>query len=250
MRKISLTNWILIGLIAGFLFGLTAPQIAVELGVLGNIFLRLIKSLIAPLMFGTLVSSIARAGTVSQMGRIGVKAVIYFTVVVAIALAIGIGSALVFQPGAGIQLGTGTEGVPLAEMNVSELLESPFPESLIDAMARGDVLQIVVFSLLFGFACAALGERAEPVVNFCQALSDVMFRYTDYVMLLAPIGIFGAMAAAIGQRGASVLFSLGMLIVAVYVGLAGIRLRRAGSHRVVEPASPPSASLIWSANRS
>jgi proton glutamate symport protein len=195
MKKISLTSWIMIALVAGFVFGLAAPSIAVNLGVLGNIFLRLIKSLIAPLMFGTLVASIARAGTVSQMGRIGAKAIVYFTALVTVALALGIGSALVFQPGAGVELGNSAEGVPQAEMNVSELLESPFPESLVDAMARGDVLQIVVFSLIFGFACAAMGERAEPVVRFCEALSEVMFRYTDYVMLLAPIGIFGAMAA-------------------------------------------------------
>ena len=109
--------------------------------------------------------------------------------------------------------------MPKNATSLHDIFLSPFPSSIVDSLARGDILQIVVFALVFGFACSSIGAPAEPVVRFCESLSDVMFRYTDYVMLAAPIGIFGAMSAAIGTKGLTVLLSLGKLVFTVYGAL-------------------------------
>ena len=108
---------------------------------------------------------------------------------------------------------------PRNATSLHDIFLSPFPSSIVDSLARGEILQIVVFALVFGFACSSIGAAAEPVVRFCESLSDVMFRYTDYVMLTAPIGIFGAMSAAIGTKGLGVLLSLGKLVFTVYGAL-------------------------------
>jgi proton glutamate symport protein len=217
MRRPSLTTWIIAGLIAGIAFGAVFPEPAKELGLLGTIFLRLIKSIIAPLLFGTLVCGIAGTGNVKTMGRIGGKAILYFEVVTTVALFVGLGAVNLVQPGVGVQLQKGADtGLPQASPSFSQILEHTFPTSIIDAMARGEVLQIVVFSFLFGTACAAIGAKARPVVSFCESLSEVMFRYTNYVMLFAPFGVFGAMAATIGDKGLRVLLNLGKLVLTLY----------------------------------
>jgi len=214
-----LTVWILIALVAGIAFGAVFPGPAKELGLLGTIFLRLIKSIIAPLLFATLVVGIAGAGSIKTMGRIGGKAILYFEIVTTLALVIGLGAANLVQPGAGVALTPGANpGVAAAgATGLQQTVEHTFPTSIIDAMARGEVLQIVVFSFLFGTACAAIPAKSRAVVDFCQALSDVMFRYTNYVMLFAPLGVFGAMAATIGDKGLGVLLNLGKLVVTLYV---------------------------------
>jgi proton glutamate symport protein len=217
MKRISLTTWILIGLVAGVVFGGVLPKQAVGLAVLGTIFLRLIKSIIAPLLFGTLVSGIAGAGNVKTMGRIGGKAILYFEIVTTIALFVGLGAVNLIKPGVGVQLQQGV--VPAAAQTgagASQLVEHAFPTSVIDAMAKGEVLQIVVFAFIFGAACATVGTKARPVVQFCESLSEVMFRFTNYVMLFAPLGVFGAMAATIGENGIGVLKNLGKLVLTLY----------------------------------
>jgi proton glutamate symport protein len=217
VKRISLTTWIIIGLAAGVAFGALFPAPAIASAILGTIFLRLIKSIIAPLLFGTLVSGIAGAGNIKTMGRIGGKAILYFEVITTIALFIGLGAVNLVKPGVGVQLQKGTT-VPVAQTttSLSQILEHTFPTSIIDSMAKGEVLQIVVFAFIFGAACATVGAKARPVVQFCESLSEIMFKYTNYVMLFAPFGVFGAMAATIGERGIGVLKNLGTLVLTLY----------------------------------
>jgi proton glutamate symport protein len=217
--KWSSTTAILIAVVAGAVFGAVAPEWGARLGIFGDIFLRLIQSVVAPLMFASLVVGVARAGTGKTMGRVGGKALLLFQVTAILSLVFGIAAALLFRPGAGITLAGDAAAVPQNVTSLRDILVSPFPSSLVDSLARGDILQIVVFALLFGFACSSVGAAAEPVVRFCESMSEVMFRYTDYVMYAAPIGIFGAMAAAIGTKGLGVLLSLGKLVFTVYGAL-------------------------------
>ncbi len=218
MKKISLTAWILIGLVAGIAFGALWPDTAKQMSLLGTVFLRMIKSIIAPLLFATLVVGIAGTGSIKTMGRIGGKAILYFEIVTTIALFIGLGAVNLVRPGAGVQLSkSAATGLPTAKQSFSEIIEHIFPTSIIDAMARGDVLQIVVFAFIFGAACAAIGAKARAVVEACDSLAEVMFRFTNYVMYFAPLGVFGAIAATIGQRGLGVLTNLGKLVVTLYV---------------------------------
>src|SRR5580692_3011952 len=221
MKRPSLTTWILIGLVAGIAFGGVFPKAAQELGLLGTIFLNLIKAIIAPLLFGTLVVGIAGTGSIKTMGRIGGKAILYFEIVTTIALFIGLAAVNLVKPGAGVQLAhEAPTGLPQTHQDFSQIVLHIFPTSIIDAMARGDVLQIVVFAFIFGAACAAIGAKARAVVEFCDSLSEVKFRFTNYVMLLAPIGVFGAIAATIGTNGTKVLVNLGKLIATLYAAQA------------------------------
>jgi proton glutamate symport protein len=221
LKKISLSAWIFIGMVAGIALGALYPDVARQLAPISNVFLRLIRSIIAPLLFGTLVYGIAGGGDLKQMGRIGVKAIVYFELVTTIALFLGLAAVNLFRPGDGMKLAaTAAESaLPPVRNTLSTVLEHVFPASVIDAMARGDVLQIVVFSFLFGAACAAIGAKAKPVVTFCESLAEVMFRYTRYVMYLAPLGVGAAIANTVGSKGLGVLFGLGKLILLMYASL-------------------------------
>lgn len=218
MKRLSLTVWIFIGMAAGIALGLFVPHVAVKLAPLSNIFLRLIKSIIAPLIFGTLVYGIAGSGNVKAMGRIGVKAVLYFEAVTTVALFLGLGFVNFVKPGVGMKLerSAAEAALPQTSMSLASVLEHTFPVSIIDSMARGEVLQIVVFAFLFGAACAAVGAKARPVVEFAESLAEVMFRYTKYVMYLAPIGVGAAMAVTVGGKGFAVLVGLGKLVLTMY----------------------------------
>jgi proton glutamate symport protein len=210
-------------MVAGVALGLAAPGFAgtAAVSLVGTAFLRLIRSIVAPLIFGTLVAGIAGAGSVRAMGRIGLKALVYFEVVTTLALLIGLAAVNMVRPGEGVHLHRSAEEValPAARSDVSTVIEHTVPASIVDAMARGEVLQIVVFSFLFGAACAAVGAKSKPVVEFCGALAEVMFRYTNYVMYFAPVGVAAAMAYAVGSKGAAVLWNLGQLILTLYGAL-------------------------------
>jgi len=218
MKKVSLTTWILTALVAGIAFGALLPGPAKQMAILGTIFLRLIKSIIAPLLFGTLVVGIAGTGSLKTMGRIGGKAILYFEVVTTIALLVGLGAVNLVKPGLGVHLQKGAAtGLAQTGTSLSQIFEHTFPTSIFDAMARGEVLQIVVFTFLFGIACASIGDKAAPVVAFCHSLAEIMFKYTHYVMYLAPLGVGAAIAVTIGSKGVKVLFGLGQLIATMYV---------------------------------
>ena len=219
MKRISLTTWIFIGMAGGVALGIVAPGFARQLSPVSRVFLQLIRSIIAPLIFGTLVVGIAGGGDMKRMGRIGGKAILYFEIVTTLALFLGLAAVNLVRPGAGISIhGSAAEAaMPQTQTSFSSVLEHIFPSSIIDAMARNDALQIVVFAFLFGAACAAIGAKAEPVVKFCASLAEVMFRYTRYVMYLAPLGVGAALAVVIGNKGVDVLLGLGKLIATMYV---------------------------------
>ena len=218
LKRISLTAWIFIGMAAGVALGIVAPGFARQLSPVSRVFLQLIRSIIAPLIFATLVVGIAGGGDMKRMGRIGGKAILYFEIVTTLALLLGLAAVNLVRPGAGVSIhGSAAEtAIPRTPATFSSVIEHIFPSSIIDAMARNDALQIVVFAFLFGAACAAIGAKAEPVVKFCASLAEVMFRYTRYVMYLAPLGVGAALAVVVGNKGADVLFGLGKLIATMY----------------------------------
>lgn len=220
MKRPSLTTWIFIAMLGGVAVGHFFPEFGKNIAFISNIFLRLIKSIIAPLLFATLVFGIAGAGSARAMGRIGVKSLIYFNFATTGALILGLLSVNYFRPGDGVPIEVGEKPqLPEAKASLIGVLEHSVPSSIIDAMARNEVLQLVVFCFLFGSACIAMGEKAKPVLDFCRALGDVMFEYTKYVMYLAPLGVGAALAAVVGAKGIGILFGLGKLIGALYVAL-------------------------------
>jgi len=219
--KLSLTSWIFIALIIGALLGIFAPGFAKDLAPVSNIFLRLIKSIVGPLLFGTLVYGIASAGELRTMGRIAVKSLVYFEVVTTLALLIGLLVVNTIRPGAGMSIGSTTASAAIAgkPVSFSQVLEHAVPQNIFESLTQNDVLQMVVFFFLFGAACAAVGQKAQPVVSFAGAVAEVMFRYTKYVMYVAPFGVGAAIAVTIGSKGMGVLFGLGKLVGALYLAL-------------------------------
>ena len=267
LPKVSLTQKIFIGLAVGVLIGWLWPTWGIALRPLSMLFLNLIKSIIAPLIFATLVIGIAGTGDIRQVGRIGFKALLYFEIVTTFALFIGLAAVNLTKPGVGVSLaGVHTEenkavladrasklakeanaaaargdsataaakasqaadavgkgltapDPPAPPQKFGELIAHLAPASIIKAMAEGDVLQIVVFSVLFALAVTSIGEKARPVIAWCESLADIMFRFTEFVMKFAPIGVGAAMANTIGHSGLGVLKNLGMLVLTLYGAL-------------------------------
>ncbi|MCU1267135.1 MAG: sodium:dicarboxylate symporter [Acidobacteria bacterium] len=220
--KPSLTTQIVIGLVLGGLLGYLSPDWGNKVYFLRDIFLNLIKSIIAPLIFGTLVVGIAGGGDLKKVGRMGAKALLYFEIVTTLALFIGLGIVNLTKPGVGVALTGGGDISQLAKtqpQGFRDLLVHIFPSSVIDSMVRGDVLQIVAFTVLFAMAVLALGDRAKPILRGCDALSQVMFKFTGYVMKFAPIGVGAAMAHTLATNGLTVLKNLGLLIGSLYLAL-------------------------------
>jgi Na+/H+-dicarboxylate symporter len=220
-RKRSLTAWIVVGMVAGIEFGHDWPTRAVQLQFLGTIFLRLIKVIIAPLLFGTLVVGIAGHADLKKVGRMGVKALVYFEVVSTIALLIGFAAINISRAGVGVQLpASAAQNVNVTPRSASELVVNIFPENIAKSVAEGEVLQVVVFSVLFALALAMVPEaKRRPLINFAESLSETMFKFTNIVMLAAPIGVFGAMAYTVGHMGLGVLTPLLKLLGTMYVAL-------------------------------
>ena len=218
----SLTTQILIGLVLGGALGYLSPKWGNNVYFLRDIFLNLIKSIIAPLIFSTLVVGIAGGGDLKKVGRMGAKAILYFEIITTIALFIGLAVVNLTRPGAGVALVGGGDITTLVKtqpQGFRDLLVHIFPASVFDAMVRGDVLQIVAFSVLFAMAVSAMGERAAPILRGCDALAQVMFKFTIYVMMFAPIGVGAAMAHTIATNGLQVLKNLGLLIGSLYLAL-------------------------------
>lgn len=207
---------------AGIALGVAFPDFSRNLTPISNIFLRLIKSVLAPLLFGTLVAGIAGSGSVKTMGRIGGKAILYFEIVTTLALLVGLAAVNIVRPGDGLTLeSSAAEQIGSAPPpTFGQLLEHTFPTSVIDAMARGEVLQLVVFCFIFGAACTAIGAKAKPIVEWSESLAEVMFRYTHYVMYTAPFAVCAALAVTVGSKGLGVLLGLGKLILTLYAALA------------------------------
>lgn len=219
MKAPSLTVQIFIGLILGVAIGALAPEVGKTIQPGATIFIHLIKTIIAPLVFATLVVGIAGMESAHSLGRLSAKCFLYFEVVTTFALAIGLLLVNVLKPGAGIQLQNATNFTELAakQPSISDLIVHIFPTSVIDSMARGDVLQIVVFSIIFAMAVSA--TKATIILDFCHSLAEVMFKYTGYVMRFAPIGVACAMAGTVGEHGLGVLAQLAKLIGTLYLAL-------------------------------
>jgi proton glutamate symport protein len=213
-RSRSLTIWVFVAMAAGVVIGVDFPDIARELNVTGKIFLRLIKTIIAPLLFGTLVVGIAGHSNLKQVGRMGLKAIIYFEVVTTAALFIGLAAINFSQAGAGIQkpaLIEKPETLPDAGKHFQ--LYDIVPENIAKAVAENNVLQIVVFSILFAIAISLCEEEIKrPVVRFAEILSEVMFKLTNLIMLFSPFAVGGAIAYTVGTMGLGVFRNFGLLI--------------------------------------
>ena len=229
MKQSKLTIAIFSALFLGILTGWLFPDFAVRLHVLAEIFLRMVKMIIAPLLFATLVVGIAGHGDVKSLGRLGIKTIAYFEVVTTIALFIGLGFANLFRPGEGMgNIGMAHMGLNSIVQSAAtthhnsfgELLLGLFPTSIFQSMADGNLLQIVVFCIFFALAIVAVGEKAKPVLDILNSLATIMFKFTEYVMYFAPIGIYGAIAYTVGSSGLSILWNYGKIIMSLYVALA------------------------------
>ena len=222
-RKKSLTYWILFGLVAGAEFGYDVPQIASSMQFLAEIFLRMIKTIIAPLLFATLVNGIAGHTDLKQVGRMGWKSLLYFEVASTLALFIGLIAINVSKAGVGLNLTAMTGSVPVAAakmQSTQEFILHIFPENIAKAIAEGNILQIVIFSIIFGIALSMLGEKYKaPMLKFTASLTEVMFKFTSIVMYFAPIAVFASIAYTIGHLGTDVLFTLMKLLLTLYVAL-------------------------------
>ena len=226
-RGLTLTQQIFIGLALGVAFGLfinhhdaaTTVKMANAVKVFSTIFLNLIKMIIAPLIFATLVAGIAGAGHFKVVGRMGLRAIIYFEVITTIALVLGLLAVNVFKPGVGVALTTTPSAVANTAQSWDQIVIHTFPTSVIDAMARGDVLQIVVFSMIFAIALGMVGERGRPVIQLCEGIAETMFKFTNIIMMYAPIGVAAAIAATVGTGGLNTLFGLGRLVGTLYLAL-------------------------------
>jgi proton glutamate symport protein len=231
LLKPSLTVQVFVGLVVGIAIGALWPEFAVSLKPLADIFLRMIKMLIAPLLFATLVVGIAGAGDHGKVGRMGLKAFIYFELATTVALVIGLVVANTLKPGVGMNLNLGQSNASeLASItsNAAEVAHHSFldsfvhmvPTSVIDAMAKGDILQLVVFSVFFALALAAAGDKGKPVLKMLESLSEVMFKFVGYVMAFAPMGVTAAIAATVGHNGIGVLMIYAKLVGSLYFALA------------------------------
>ena len=226
IRRVSLTQWIIISMIVGVLLGWLAPGVAVALKPLSTIFLNMIKSLIAPLLFSTLVVGIAGHGDdMKKVGKLAFRSIVYFEIVTTLALAVGLIAVNLVRPGEGLSLPTEQVSATITEasqrtVTFSGVLEHIVPASFVDAAAKNEVLQVVFWSIIFAVALARtpIGPK-KIMLGFAESLSEVMFKFVGIVMAFAPFGIGAAIAATVGQSGIGVLKNLGILVLTLYGAL-------------------------------
>ncbi len=221
-QKKSLTTWILASMVVGLQIGITFPDIAVNLRFLSQIFIRMIKTIIAPILISTLVVGIAGHGNIKQVGRMGWKSMLYFEIVTTIALFIGVFVINITQAGKGITLPEGLEtDLPETQaQNWQDIILHSFPENIVKSIYHGDVLPIVVFSILFGIALLMVQKtKREPLLHFMESLAETMFKFTRIVMYFAPIGVGAAMAYTVGHLGIEILRPLSLLLFSLYIAL-------------------------------
>jgi proton glutamate symport protein len=226
-QRRSLTTWILISMAVGAEVGHDWPEVAVQLRVLSQIFLRMIKTIIAPLLLGTLVVGIAGHSNLKQVGRMGVKALVYFEGVTTMALLIGLLAINLTQAGVGVKppAELAPPDVHGEKQTAAEVLLHAFPENIARSVAEGQILQVVVFSILFGISLAMLDEkRRRPMLALAEGLSETMFKFTNLVMLFAPVGVGAAIAYTVGHMGLGILFNLFKLLATLYAALIGFLL--------------------------
>jgi proton glutamate symport protein len=223
-QRRSLTVWILVSMVIGAEIGHDFPEVAMGLRVLAQIFLRLIRTIVAPLLFATLVVGIAGHSNLRQVGRMGVKALIYFEVVTTLALFIGWAAITISRAGDGVTLPEAVETTQIqqpGERGWQDIVLDTFPENIARAVAEAEMLQVVVFSVLFGIALALLSdEKRRPMLAFAESLAETMFKFTGIVMLMAPIGVGAAIAYTVGQLGLGILVNLFQLLATFYVAVA------------------------------
>ena len=221
--KKSLTTWILMSMVVGAEFGYDLPEIGVKMQIVSKIFLRLIKTIIAPLLFATLVVGIAGHSNLKQVGRMGWKSLVYFEIVSTIALFIGLAAINISKAGIGVvvpDVVNQSELAPVTAVTGSDLILHIFPENIAKAIYEGQVLQIVVFSIIFGIAVALIKEKyRSPMVRFTEALAETMFKFTQIIMYFAPFAVFAAIAYSIGHMGLDILVNLFKLLATLYVSL-------------------------------
>jgi len=224
LRRIPLTSWILISMVVGIIIGTIAPATAEKLAPLSTVFLRMIKSIIAPLIFGTLVVGIAGHGDdMKRVGRLALKSIIYFEIVTTLALVIGLVAVNLIRPGEGVALTASAEAGKDLSHNIqtgSSFLDHLVPTSFFDAAAKNEVLQVVFFAVLFAVALSKVsGPSKQFVLAGCEGLAEVMFKFTMIVMRFAPFGIGAAIAVTVGHGGLGVLLNLGKLVLTLYGAL-------------------------------
>jgi proton glutamate symport protein len=218
----SLTPWIFAGMLLGAELGHELGKSAANLQVLSGIFLKLVKTIVAPLIFSTLVVGIASHSNLKQVGRMGIKALLYFELVTTVALFIGLGAINLTQAGVGVPQPSAAASAAVAAQpqKWTDIVLHIFPENIAKSVAEGQILQIVVFSVIFGIALAQIGEeKRRPMLAFCESLSELMFKFTNIVMLSAPIGVAGAMAYTVGTMGFGVMGNLVKLLLTLYAAL-------------------------------
>lgn len=221
LRRLSLTQWILISMVVGVGIGVAFPEGSQHLKVVSNVFLKLIKCIIVPIIFGTLVVGIAgHSDDLKAVGRLAFKSIIYFEVVTTLALAVGLVAVNIVKPGVGVVLPPPDKREVPHQQTVPEMIEHIFPKSFFESAASNDVLQVVVFAVIFAVALTQVsGKPKETMLNFFEGLSEVMFKFTGLVMMFAPFGIGAAMAVTVGHSGLAVLKNLAMLVLTLYGAL-------------------------------
>jgi proton glutamate symport protein len=217
----SLTAWILIFLAAGFVFGYDFPSVSIHLKILSEIFLHLIKAIIAPLLFGTLVVGIAGHSDLKQVGRMGWKSIVYFEVVTTFALIIGLVAINISQAGVGVPVPAASDALPVPKaQSAHDIILHIFPQNIAKSVAEGQVLQVVVFSILFAIGLSLVPlHRKQPMLQFCESLSETMFKFTNIVMYFAPFAVFGAVSYTVAEYGLGVFSNLFKLLLTLYAAL-------------------------------